>query len=214
MKWFDTEETKSGKNATDEGCADGEQDGESEDGQVDGDGLRAGDSELGVSGELMYGEEGECDAKDASGDGEEEDFGECALQDAGGGGSEGRADGGFAVATDEAGKLGVGEVDAGDEQDAENGSHEEPETGGGFADDDFFHRLDVGGDRSFRGPFGLIGWDLVGDVVVDGVEVIGGLCDGDAGFQATECDVIAVVAVPTEVSGGVDCQGGDDLVVW
>ena len=79
---------------------------------------------------------------------EEEDFGEGALQDAGGGGSEGGADGGFAVAADETGELCVGEIDAGDEKDAEDGGHEEPEAGGGAADDDFLHGLDVGGDSS------------------------------------------------------------------
>ena len=102
-------------------------------------------------GELVDGEEGEGDAEDAAGDGEEEDFGEGALQDAGSGGSEGGADGGFAVAADETGKLRVGEVDAGDEQDAEDGGHEEPEARGGLADEDFLHGLHVGGERSLDG---------------------------------------------------------------
>ena len=63
------------------------------------------------------------------------------------------------------------------------------------------------------GAVELVGGNLVGDVVVDGVEIFGGLGDGDAGFQAAECDVVAVVAVPAEVFVGVDGERGDDLVV-
>ena len=58
------------------------------------------------------------------------------MQEMGGGGSEGGAYGGFAVAADESGELRVCEIDAGDEEDAEDGGHEEPETGGGAAHDD------------------------------------------------------------------------------
>ncbi len=109
--------------------------------------------------------------------------------------------------------MGVGEVDAGDEQDAENGSHEEPETGGGFADDDFFHRLDVGGEGSVGIAVKLVRRDLTGEVVVEGVEVFLGLRDGDAGFQAGERDVVAIVAVETEVVE-VDGERRENLVVW
>ena len=63
------------------------------------------------------------------------------------------------------------------------------------------------------GAVNLVGGDLVGDVVVDGVEVVGGLGDGDAGFRRAECDVVAVVAVPAEVFVGVDGERSDDLVV-
>jgi hypothetical protein len=51
------------------------------------------------------------------------------------------------------------------------------------------------------------------DVIVDEVEIFGGLGDGDARFEAAECDVAAVVTVPAEAFGGVDDERGDDLVV-
>ena len=115
----------------------------------------------------MNGEEGESDAEGSAGEGEDEDFGEGALKEMGGGGSEGGTDGGFAVAADEAGELRVGEIDARDEQDAEDGGHEEPETCGGAADEDLLHGLDVGGERTLGGAVELIGGNLVRDVVVD-----------------------------------------------
>ena len=42
---------------------------------------------------------------------------------------------------------------------------------------------------------------------------LGGLGDGDAGFEAAERDVVAVVAVPAEALHRVDGERGDDLVV-
>jgi hypothetical protein len=159
------------------------------------------------------GDDGEGDAEGSAYEGEDGDFGEGRLQEMGGGGSEGGAYGGFAVSADETGELGVGEVDAGDEEDAEDGGHEEPESGGGAAYDDLLERLDVGGERSPGGAVQLVGGNLAGDVVGDNVEVFRGLVDGDTGLQVAEGDVVAVVAVRSEVSGGIDRQRGDDLVV-
>ena len=45
----------------------------------------------------------------------------------------------------------IGEVDAGDKEDAEDCGHQEPKAGRGFADESFFHGLDVGGE-------GAVGW--------------------------------------------------------
>jgi hypothetical protein len=212
VKRFDAEKTKSGEDAADESGSDGEEDGECENGEVDGDGLRARDGELGVSGELVNGEEGESDAENAAGDGEEENFGESALQDAGGGGSEGGANGGFAVATDEAGELRVGEVDAGDKKHAEDRGHEEPETRGGFADENFFHGLDVGGEGAVGRAVKLAWRDLARESVIESVEVLLGLGDGDAGFEASERNIVAVVAVEAEVVE-VDREWSEEFVV-
>ena len=155
----------------------------------------------------MDGEEGKSDAEDAAGEGEKQDFGEGGLQDVGGGGSEGGADGGFAVAADESGELSVGEIDAGDEEDAEDGGHEKPEAGGGFADEDFLHGLDVGGEGALRGAVELARGNLAGEGVVEGVEVFLGLGDGDAGLEAAEGDVVAVVAVEAELLVGSIARG-------
>ena len=84
LQRFDAEKTESGKEAEDRRCTDSEEDGDGEDGEIYADGLSAGDCELGISGETVHGEEGQRDAEDASGYGEEEDFSESALQDAGG----------------------------------------------------------------------------------------------------------------------------------
>ena len=109
------------------------------------------------------------------------------MQDAGGGGSEGGADCGFAVAADEAGELRVGEIDAGDEENAEDGGQEEPKARGGFADDDFFHGLDVGGECVVGElPSSSTGRDLAGEASSRSVEVFLGLSDGDAGFEASQ----------------------------
>jgi hypothetical protein len=210
---LDVEEAEGGKDSADEGCAYGEEDGDGKDGEINGDGLRAGESELSVAGESVNGEEGESDAENAAGDGEEQNFGESGLQDARGGGSEGRADGGFTVASDEAGELRVGEVDAGDEQDAEDGGHEEPEPGGSFADDDFFHRLDVGGEGSVGRAIKLTGRDLPGERVVECVEILLCLRDRDSGFETSEGDVVAVVAIEAEVVE-VDGEWSKDFIVW
>ncbi len=83
----------------------------------------------------MDGEEGEDDAEESTGEREDDDFGEGALEKVGSGGSESGTDGGFTVAMNEAGELCIGEVDARDEQDAEDGGHKEPETRGGAADE-------------------------------------------------------------------------------
>jgi hypothetical protein len=128
-------------------------------------------------------------------------------------GAEGRADCRLTISTDDAGELCICEIDAGDEKDAEDGGKQEPEARGGATDEDLFHGLDVGGEGAFDGAVQLVGGDLVSDVVVDCVEVVGGLGDGDAGFQAAKCDVVAVVAVPSEVFVGVNGKRGDDLVV-
>jgi hypothetical protein len=178
----DAEHAEGGKNSEENGGADGEEDGEDEDSGIDGDGCGAGNRELGVFGETMNGEVGESDAECSAGEGKDEDFGESALEEVGSRGSEGGADGGFAVAMNEAGELRVGEVDARDEKDAEDGSHEEPQTRGGAADEDVFQGLNVGGDGALEWTVELIGWDLMRDVVVYGVDVFGGLGDGDAGF--------------------------------
>ena len=212
LLWIDAEKTKSGEEAEDEGCSDGEDDGDGEDGEVDADGLGARDGELRVSRETVHGEEGQGYTKDASGEREDEDFGEGGLQEAGCGGSQGGADCGFAVTSDEAGKLRVGEIDAGDEQDAEDRGHEKPEAGGGFADDDFLHGLDVGGEGSVGGSVELAGGNLTSQGVVECVEIFLGLGDGDAGFEASERDVVAVVTVEAEVVE-VDGERGEDFVV-
>ncbi len=106
-------------------------------------------------------EEGESDAKGSAGEGEDEDFGEGALKEVGGGGSERGTDGSFAVAMNEAGELRVGEIDARDEQDAEDCSHKKPETCGGAADEDLLHGLDVGGESTLDRAVELVGRDLM-----------------------------------------------------
>ena len=53
----------------------------------------------------------------------------------------------------------------------------------------------------------MVGGNLAGDIVGEDVEIFRGLGDGDAGFQAAEGDVVAVVAVPSEAFGGVDGEG-------
>jgi hypothetical protein len=113
---FDSEDAEGGEDAEDEGCSDGEENGEGEDGEVDGDGAGAGDGELGVSGEAADGEDGESDAEISTDEGENADFGQGRLQKMGGGGAEGGAYGGLAVAADETGQLRVCKIDAGDEE--------------------------------------------------------------------------------------------------
>jgi hypothetical protein len=169
MLGLDAEDAEGGKDAEEEGCSDGEEDGECEDGEVDGDAAGARDGELGVSGEAMDGEDGESDAEGASDEGEDSDFGESALEEMSGGGSERGADGGFSFPADDAGELRVRQIDARDEENAENGGHEEPEARGGAAYDDFLHGLDVGGERSLGGAVELVGRNLVGDIVGDDV---------------------------------------------
>jgi hypothetical protein len=88
------------------------------------------------------------------------------LKEMGSRGSEGRADCGFAIAMNEAGELRVGEVYASDEKNAEDGSHEEPQTRGGAADEDVLQWLNVGGDGALERTVELIGLDLMRDVVV------------------------------------------------
>ena len=208
----DAKETKGGKDAADEGCSDGEEDGERKDGEVDRDGLRARDGQLSVGGEGAHGDEGECDAEDATGDGEKENFGKCALQDARCGCSKGGTDGGFAVASDEAAELRVGEVHAGDEQDAEDGGHQKPEARGGFSDEHLLHGLDVSGEGAVGWAVELGGRNLTSEGIVECVEVFLCLRDRDAGFESSEGDVVAVVAVESEVVE-VDGEGGEDFVI-
>jgi hypothetical protein len=114
---------------------------------------------------------------------------------------------------EETGELRVGQINARDEEHAEDGGHEEPEPGGGAAYDDLLERLDVHGERAPGRAIQLVGGNLVGDIVGNDVEIFGGLGDRYAGLQMAEYDEVAVVAVPAEVSGGIDGQRGDDLVV-
>jgi hypothetical protein len=58
----------------------------------------------------------------------------------------------------------------------------------------------------------LIRGNLASDIVGDNVEIFCGLSDGDAGLEMAESDVVAVVAVPSEVLG-IDHERCDDLVV-
>ena len=131
----------------------------------------------------MDGEDGESDAEGSANEREDADFGEGRLQKVSGGGTECRAYGGFAVTADETGELRVGQIDAGDEQDAEDGGHEEPEPRGGVAYDDLFEWLDVDGECAARVAVHLIRRDLADDVVGEDVEIFCGLSDGQAGFR-------------------------------
>ena len=63
-----------------------------------------------------------------------------------------------------------------------------------------------------RGAIELAGRNLAGECVVEGVEVFLCLGHGDAGFEAGDGDVVAVVAVEAEVVE-VDCERGEDLVI-
>jgi hypothetical protein len=147
----------------------------------------------------MYGEDSEGDAEGSTDERENADFCEGRLQKMGGRGAEGRTHGGFALAADDAGKLRVCEIDAGDEEDAEDGGEEKPESSGGATYDDLFERLDVDGECAVRVAVHLIGRDLTDDVVGEDVEIFCGLSDGQAWLQVAEGDVVAVVAVPAEV---------------
>ena len=114
---LDAEDAEGGKDSEEEGRSDGEKNGEAEDGEVDGDGMRCGGWRARrIRRSLWTAKKARATPRAPPVKREEEDFGEGVLQEVGGRGSEGRADGGFAVATDEAGELRVCEIDAGDEQ--------------------------------------------------------------------------------------------------
>ena len=188
---FDAEHAERGEDAAEDGCSHGEDEGEGENEGVDGDGCCARNREVRVGSEAVDGDDGESDAEGSTDEREDADFGEGRLQKVCGGGAECRAYGGFAVASDEAGELRVGEVDAGNEQDAEDGGHEKPEAGGGFSDEHLLHGLDVGGDGAFGVAVELVGGNLAGDVGVNGVDF--SLCLGgcDAGFESAEGYVVS-----------------------
>ena len=160
----------------------------------------------------MDGEDGEGDAEGSADERENADFGQGRLQKMGGRGAEGGADGGLAVAADEASELRVCQIDARDEEDAEDSGHEKPEPSGGAAYDDLFERLDVDGECAAGIAVHLIRRDLPDDVVGEDVEIFRGLSDRYAGLQTTECDAVAVVAVPSEVVE-VDHERCDDFGV-
>jgi hypothetical protein len=75
----------------------------------------------------MNGDDGECDTDGSAYDGEDADFGQGSLQKMGGRSSECGTHGCFAIPTDGSSKLRVGEIDACDEQDAEDGRQKQPE---------------------------------------------------------------------------------------
>src|SRR5579871_320601 len=111
------------------------------------------------------------------------------------------------------GELGVCQVDAGDEKNAAYCGQKKPETSRSWAYDGFFERLDVGGERAAWVAVDLIGRNLTGDIVCDDVEIFRGLGERYAGLEAAECNVVAVVAVPSVVFSGINHERGDDLAV-
>ncbi len=126
---------------------------------------------------------GEHKAEDGAQDGEQQHFTEQLCDDGTPRCAEREADGELALAVGSAGEQQRGDIDAGNEQQEDDGAIEKPERGADVADDDGFERLDVDGEVAIG--FGK----LRAELVLDGGEIGKGLLLRHAGPQAAD-DVV------------------------
>ncbi len=155
-------------------------------------------------GEVGDGGEGETEAEDGSGGGEDEGFREELADDAAACGSECGAHGELLGAGGGAGEQEVREVDADDEKDESDGSPEDDERAAETAGDVVLEVPELGGVVGFVSLLyaEVEGWE----------EEVGfglGLCEGDAGVEAAgERDHVAVLADLIVEVGGEDVHFG------